>query len=54
MKEEIFDPVLAMKKTKNFNKSIEMANDTEYGWTDAINSINRLRVEQANMIFHVK
>ncbi|KAB0440832.1 aldehyde dehydrogenase family protein, partial [Lysinibacillus fusiformis] len=36
MKEEIFGPVVAIAKAKDFDQAIEIANDTEYGLTGAV------------------
>jgi 1-pyrroline-5-carboxylate dehydrogenase len=54
MKEEIFGPVLAITKAKDFMEAIEMANDIEYGLTGIVISNNRLHLEQARIDFHVE
>ncbi|MRX72670.1 L-glutamate gamma-semialdehyde dehydrogenase [Bacillus lacus] len=53
MKEEIFGPVVAITKAKNFDEAIEIANDTEYGLTGAVITNNREHIEQAREDFHV-
>ncbi|WP_243299511.1 L-glutamate gamma-semialdehyde dehydrogenase [Bacillus litorisediminis] len=53
MKEEIFGPVVAFTKAKDFDEAIEIANDTEYGLTGAVISNNRLNIEKAREDFHV-
>jgi 1-pyrroline-5-carboxylate dehydrogenase len=45
--EEIFGPVLAVTRARNFEHAIELANDTEYGLTGAVYSKNRKKLEQA-------
>jgi len=51
--EEIFGPVLALIKAKDFNNAIEIANNTEYGLTGAVYSNKREHLEQARRDFHV-
>jgi 1-pyrroline-5-carboxylate dehydrogenase len=53
MQEEIFGPVLALTKFKDFKKAIEIANETEYGLTGALLSKNREHLEYARDNFHV-
>ena len=53
MKEEIFGPVVAITKAKDFTEAIAIANDTEYGLTGAVISTNRMHLEQAREDFHV-
>ncbi|MEG0380244.1 MAG: L-glutamate gamma-semialdehyde dehydrogenase, partial [Kurthia sp.] len=53
MKEEIFGPVVAIAKAKDFDQAIEIANDTEYGLTGAVITKNRLNQEKARKQFHV-
>ncbi|MCR6109403.1 L-glutamate gamma-semialdehyde dehydrogenase [Bacillus sp. A301a_S52] len=53
MQEEIFGPVVAFAKAKDFNELIEIANNTEYGLTGAVISNNREHLEQAREDFHV-
>ncbi len=51
--EEIFGPVLAFIKAKDFDEALEIANDTEYGLTGALYSKDRSRIERAKEEFHV-
>ena len=51
--EEIFGPVLAVTKAKDFEQALEFANDSEYGLTGAVYSENRDKIEQARRRFHV-
>ncbi|MGN1400290.1 MAG: L-glutamate gamma-semialdehyde dehydrogenase [Bacillus sp. (in: firmicutes)] len=53
MKEEIFGPVVAFAKAKDFDHAIKIANDTEYGLTGAVISNNRSHIEKAREDFHV-
>ena len=53
MKEEIFGPVVAITKAKDFTEAIAIANDTEYGLTGAVISTNRMHLEQAREDFYV-
>jgi len=51
--EEIFGPVLAIIKAKDWTNAIEIANNTEFGLTGAVYSMNRAHIEQARRDFHV-
>jgi len=51
--EEIFGPVLAVIKAKNFDEALEIANNTEYGLTGAVYTKNRHKLEKAAEQFHV-
>lgn len=51
--EEIFGPVLAIIKAKNFDDGLDIVNNTEYGLTGAIYSKNREKLERAKRDFHV-
>lgn len=51
--EEIFGPVLAFIKAANFDAALDIANNTEYGLTGAVISLNRAKLEQARDQFHV-
>jgi len=53
MKEEIFGPVVAFAKAKDFTEAIEIANNTEYGLTGAVISKSRENIEFAREEFHV-
>jgi len=51
--EEIFGPVLAVIKAKDYNHALEIANNTEYGLTGAVYTKNRKKIELAKQEFHV-
>lgn len=51
--EEIFGPVLAVIKAKNFDQALEIANGTQYGLTGALYSRDRMRLERGRHEFHV-
>ncbi|HEY0755470.1 MAG TPA: L-glutamate gamma-semialdehyde dehydrogenase [Ktedonobacteraceae bacterium] len=51
--EEIFGPVLAVLKARDFDHALEIANNTEYGLTGALYSRDNQRIEQAKEDFHV-
>jgi len=51
--EEIFGPVLACIRARNFEDGLRIANGTEYGLTGAVYSRSRERLEQARREFHV-
>lgn len=53
MQEEIFGPVVAFTKAKDFDHALEIANHTEYGLTGAVISRNRAHLEKAREEFHV-
>lgn len=53
MQEEIFGPVVAFTKAKDFDEAIEIANNTEYGLTGAVITNNREHIEKAKEDFHV-
>ena len=53
MQEEIFGPVVAFSKAKDFNHALEIANNTDFGLTGAVISDNREHIEQARQDFHV-
>lgn len=53
MQEEIFGPVVAFSKAKDFSHALEIANNTEYGLTGAVISNNREHIEQAREDFQV-
>lgn len=53
MKEEIFGPVVALAKAKDYDHALEIANNTEYGLTGAVITNNRDKIEQAREDFHV-
>lgn len=51
--EEIFGPVLAVLKARDFEDALEIANNTEYGLTGAVYSRSREHLEEARARFHV-
>ncbi len=51
--EEIFAPVLAVIKARDFDHALEIANDTEFGLTGALYSASQERLERARRDFHV-
>jgi 1-pyrroline-5-carboxylate dehydrogenase len=51
--EEIFGPVLAIIKAKDFEEALAIANGTEYGLTGALYSQDRRRIERAKEAFQV-
>ena len=51
--EEVFGPVLAVSKAKNFDHAIELANATEYGLTGAVYTSNPAKIEKAKQEFFV-
>ncbi|MCY9532719.1 L-glutamate gamma-semialdehyde dehydrogenase [Paenibacillus jamilae] len=52
MKEEIFGPVLAISKASNFEQAIDIFNNTDYGLTGAVYSMNREHLEYARHHMH--
>ena len=51
--EEIFAPVLAVIKARDYDHALEIANDTEFGLTGAVYSTDQGRLERARHEFHV-
>lgn len=51
--EEIFGPVLAVIKVKDFDQALEVANNTEFGLTGGVWTKNRKKIEKAKKVFHV-
>ncbi|HET7153244.1 MAG TPA: L-glutamate gamma-semialdehyde dehydrogenase [Candidatus Kapabacteria bacterium] len=49
--EEIFGPVLAIIKAKDFDDAIAIANNTEYGLTGAVYTKSKKKIEQAKRDF---
>jgi 1-pyrroline-5-carboxylate dehydrogenase len=49
--EEIFGPVLAVTRARDFDHALELANDTEYGLTGAVYTRNRKKIERAKREF---
>lgn len=53
MLEEIFGPVLAICKARDYDHALEIANNTEFGLTGSVYSNNRDHLEQAREEFFV-
>src|SRR5689334_6831007 len=51
--EEIFGPVLAVSKARDFDHALQLANDSEYGLTGAVFSTNPAKTEKAKRQFFV-
>jgi 1-pyrroline-5-carboxylate dehydrogenase len=51
--EEIFGPVLAFVRARDYDHALEIANNTEFGLTGAVFSKSRERLERAREDFHV-
>jgi len=51
--EEIFGPVLAVTKAKDFDQALEFANDSEYGLTGAVFTSDPKKIDQAKRQFFV-
>ena len=51
--EEIFGPVLAVIKSRNFDHALEIANDTQFGLTGAVYTSSREKMGRATRDFHV-
>jgi 1-pyrroline-5-carboxylate dehydrogenase len=51
--EEVFGPLLAVIKSKNYDHALEIANDTEFGLTGAVYTKSRDKIERAKREFHV-
>ncbi len=51
--EEIFGPVLAVMKVRNFDEALTVANNTIYGLTGAVYSRNQDHMDRAREVFHV-
>jgi 1-pyrroline-5-carboxylate dehydrogenase len=52
-REEIFGPVLAVTKARDFDHALELANDTEYGLTGAVFTRDRAKIQRARERFFV-
>jgi len=50
--EEIFGPVLAVIRARDFDNALEIANNTEFGLTGAVYSKNKRKLERAKKEFH--
>jgi 1-pyrroline-5-carboxylate dehydrogenase len=53
MQEEIFGPVVAFSKARDFDHMMEIANNTDYGLTGALITNNREHIDRAKQEFHV-
>jgi 1-pyrroline-5-carboxylate dehydrogenase len=51
--EEIFAPVLAVIKARDYDHALEIANDTEFGLTGSVYSRSQERLDRARREFHV-
>jgi len=51
--EEIFGPVLAVIRARDYDHALHIANDTEYGLTGAVYSSSPEKLEHARRAFHV-
>ena len=51
--EEIFGPVLACIRARDFDDALNIANGTEFGLTGALFSLDRARIERARREYHV-
>jgi 1-pyrroline-5-carboxylate dehydrogenase len=52
-REEIFGPVLAVIKARDYDEALRIANDTEYGLTGAVYTRNPEKIERAKREFFV-
>ena len=51
--EEIFGPVLAVSRARDFDHALEIANGTQFGLTGAVYSPDRRHLDRARAEFHV-
>ncbi len=51
--EEIFGPVLAIVRARDFDHALDIANDTQFGLAGAVFTADQNRIEQARRRFHV-
>lgn len=51
--QEIFAPVLAVIKVKDYDEALEVANGTDYGLTGAVYSTTQANLDRARREFHV-
>jgi 1-pyrroline-5-carboxylate dehydrogenase len=51
--EEIFGPILAVIKARDFDDALAIANNTEYGLTGAVFTNSPEKIERAQRDFHV-
>jgi 1-pyrroline-5-carboxylate dehydrogenase len=53
MQEEVFGPLLAVCKSNDYDDSLRIANNTIFGLTGAVFSLNKDKIERARTEFHV-
>ena len=51
--EEIFGPVLAVIRAKDFDEALKIANGTQYGLTGSVYTLDREHIARARREFHV-
>jgi 1-pyrroline-5-carboxylate dehydrogenase len=51
--EEVFGPVLAVIKSKDYDEGLRIANNTEFGLTGAVYTTSKDKIERAKRDFHV-
>jgi len=51
--EEIFGPVLAVIKARDYDDALQIANDTQFGLTGAVYSADEEKLDRARREFHV-
>jgi 1-pyrroline-5-carboxylate dehydrogenase len=51
--EEVFAPLLAVIKARDYEHALEIANDSEYGLTGAVYSENAAKIARAKQLFYV-
>ena len=51
--EEIFGPVLAVIRARDYDHALEIANNTEFGLTGSVYSTDRVKLDRARIDFHV-
>jgi len=51
--QEVFGPVLAVIRCKDFYEGLQIANDTEFGLTGSVYTKSEERIDQAKQEFHV-
>ncbi|MFQ5928786.1 MAG: aldehyde dehydrogenase family protein, partial [Acidobacteriota bacterium] len=51
--EEVFGPVLAVIRARDYDEAIGIANRTEYGLTGSVYTQNKSKIEKAKREFHV-
>jgi 1-pyrroline-5-carboxylate dehydrogenase len=51
--EEIFGPVLSVIRVNDYEEALAVANNTEYGLTGSVYTLDRLKLDHARRAFHV-